>query len=38
MRNEADARIILASFYFDKDRINDVVETLSMGENVGYNL
>ncbi len=29
---EADARTILASFYFDKDRINDVVETLSMGE------
>ncbi|PCM40720.1 Sal family ABC-F type ribosomal protection protein [Mammaliicoccus sciuri] len=29
---EADARTILASFYFDKDRMNDVVETLSMGE------
>ncbi|PTJ68151.1 ribosomal protection-like ABC-F family protein, partial [Mammaliicoccus sciuri] len=29
---EPDARTILASFYFDKDRINDVVETLSMGE------
>lgn len=35
---EADARTILASFYFDKDRINDVVETLSMVKNVGYNL
>ncbi|MGO1758464.1 Sal family ABC-F type ribosomal protection protein [Mammaliicoccus vitulinus] len=29
---ETDARTILASFYFDKDRIDDVVNTLSMGE------
>lgn len=29
---EADARTILASFHFDKTRINDVVGHLSMGE------
>lgn len=29
---EAEARTILANFYFDENRINDVVDNLSMGE------
>ena len=29
---EAEARTILANFYFDENRINDVVDYLSMGE------